>query len=168
MKNKGKLWGSMPFGVRGQIILVLIPLLLTNCAKDQQDCILKITRPACERLNNPIGIETPQPRFSWQLQTSCPNQQQTAYHIIVSSTIEKLRQHEGDIWDSRKISSSKTLHIPFEGSTLKTAQTYFWKVRAWNAEELPGDWSDPQHWTMGLVGDNSRQANWIGLNIPKR
>ncbi len=175
MENTGKLWRSVLFGGRGQnfpvyptwyILLILIPLLLTNCAKDQQDCTLKITRPTCEQLNNPIGIDIPQPRFSWQLQTSCPNQQQTAYHIIVSSTKEKLQQNESDIWNTKKIISSKTLHIPFEGFPLRPTQTYFWKVRVWNAEGTPSDWSDPQQWTMGLIGQNAKQANWIGLNIP--
>ncbi len=147
-------------------ILIYILFLLSSCANEEQDCILAISRPTCERLSKPIGIDTPQPRFSWQLNTTCPNQEQTAYHIIVSSTIEKLHQNEGDIWDSKKVRGPKTLHIPFEGASLKTAQTYFWKVRAWNKEDVIGDWSDAQQWTMGLLGDNSKEANWIGSDIP--
>jgi len=170
MKNKKKLreycsWLRVRLHLY-YILLVYSLILLSSCGKERQDCILAITRPTCEQLSNPIGIDTPQPRFSWQLKTPCPDQQQVAYHIIVSSTLEKLQQQEADVWDSQKVSSSQTLHIPFEGIKLKTAQSYFWKVRVWNAEEIPGDWSAAQQWTMGLVDEDAKQARWIGSDIP--
>jgi alpha-L-rhamnosidase len=39
----------------------------------------------CEYLEDPIGLDTPNPRFSWCLAHNERNQKQSAYQIIVAS-----------------------------------------------------------------------------------
>ena len=131
----------------------------------QQNCALKISEPSCERLSNPIGVELLKPSLGWQLNANCDNQWQSAYHILVASTREKLNQNIADVWDSKKVIGSNSINILFGGKTLKTAQTYYWKVRVWNALNEASNWSTTQQWTMGLVNNDKKQALWIGSNL---
>jgi len=50
----------------------------------------------CEYLDNPLGIDTPQPRLSWVLESKERGQKQTAYQILVASQEALLRAHTGD------------------------------------------------------------------------
>lgn len=146
--------------------IYLFVLTTGGCLQAQQECTLEVTHLSCERLHKPIGIDIAEPRLSWDLNSSCSNQKQSAYRVIVARTLEKLKQNEGDIWDSQKVASSNNLNVQFSGTTLKTAKTYYWKVKVWNGEEIVSDWSNVEQWTMGLMDKESIQANWIGLNIP--
>ena len=40
----------------------------------------------CEYLENPIGIDEPPPRFSWQMELEKPGSHQTAYELVVGTT----------------------------------------------------------------------------------
>ena len=63
----------------------------------------------CEYLVNPLGIDVPEPRFSWTLTSSRRGQLQAAYHILVASSRDKLDQNVGDIWDSGKVDSDRSV-----------------------------------------------------------
>ena len=71
---------------------------------------VSITNLRCEMLANPLGIDVKEPRFSWQLNSDQRNVQQTTYQIIVSSSVEKLSKDDGDVWNSGKQNSSKSIH----------------------------------------------------------
>ena len=146
--------------------IILIGLTSCFCLQAQQKCILNITAPSCESLKNPMGIEMAAPRFSWQLNSDCQNQKQSAYHILVASSKQKVEQNEGDLWDSKKVMSSKSLHITYGGKILKSAQTYYWKIKVWNSKNIVSEWSSTQQWTMGLMNKAEKTGKWIGLNIP--
>jgi len=64
----------------------------------------------CEYAVNPLGIDTPQPRFSWILESSQRGQMQTAYQILVASSEERLKANIGDKWDSKKITSDQSVN----------------------------------------------------------
>ena len=85
-----------------------------------------------EYLSNPIGIETNSPRLSWTVQAENKNFEQTAYQIIVASSLEKLSQDVGDIFDSQKVFSTFSNQIEISGVQHKPRTQYFWKVRVWN------------------------------------
>jgi len=145
--------------------LYLLVLATSGYLQAQENCVLEVANPSCERLLKPIGIDMEQPRLSWYLNSACSNQRQSAYQIIVASTVEKLKGNEGDVWDSKKVTSSNSLNVQFSGLPLKTAETYYWKVKVWNAEDIASNWSRVEQWTMGLMSKESNKANWIGLNI---
>ena len=56
----------------------------------------------CEQEENPLGIETGQPCFSWQIQAQQRNFEQSAWQILVADSPEKLQAGNGNIWDSGK------------------------------------------------------------------
>lgn len=45
----------------------------------------------CEQETDPVGIETPSPRFSWQLVSPERGCRQTAYRIVVAGTEKDAR-----------------------------------------------------------------------------
>ena len=54
----------------------------------------------CEYSREPLGVDTPNPRLSWKLETSAPalrGQKQSAYRVLVASSLETLRQNQGDV-----------------------------------------------------------------------
>lgn len=89
-----------------------------------------------------MGVDMPCPRFSWLLEGSGRGRYQTAYRILVSSTEEGLVEDKGAMWDTGKVESGEMVNIPYGGKELKSGETYYWKVRAWDEDDQPGPWSD--------------------------
>lgn len=83
-----------------------IIFLSTACNRQTQDNKLAevtVANLKCEYLVNPLGIDEPKPRLSWTLESDQRGQKQTAYHILVASSLKKLDKDVGDLWDSGKI-----------------------------------------------------------------
>jgi alpha-L-rhamnosidase len=114
-----------------------------------------------DHLENPLGLENLNPSFSWQHDERQPDFRQTAWQIMVASSYERLQKGDADIWDSGKIMSSRSVHIPFEGVPLSSGQQYFWKVRTWDQDDVAGSFSRTGHWAMGLLEESDWQARWI-------
>jgi hypothetical protein len=101
--------------------------------------------------------------LNWILESKTRSQVQTAYQILVASTIENLKNNNGDIWDSKKVESDKSILINYEGSELKRATSYYWKVKVWNRGGDDSGWSKAGTWQMGLLKVNDwGNAKWIG------
>ncbi len=125
--------------------------------------VMQVIDMQCENLTNPMGIESSSPRLSWIMKSQARNQMQSAYHILVSSNIENLEKNSGDMWDSKKVESNQSILVNYNGSVLKPATKYFWKVKIWNQDGVESDWSKPNTWEMGLLTQNDWQgARWIG------
>jgi alpha-L-rhamnosidase len=128
---------------------------------------LKVTYLRCEYLIDPPGIDSPNPRLSWILETSDPDvkgEEQTAYQIAVSSTKEKLKDSIADFWDTGKIISNASNQIEYNGKELKSRDECWWKVRIWNKKDEVTEWSDPAKWKMGLLSKSDWKAKWIGYD----
>src|SRR5215207_9896884 len=131
---------------------------------------LKATALRTEYRRNPLAIAEEKPRLSWLLQSADENargQRQTAYHVLVASSAEKLEADEGDRWDTGKQKSDETIHIMYAGRALKSGERAFWKVRVWNAADAESPWSEPATWGAGLLEDGAWKAKWIGYDEPE-
>ena len=115
----------------------------------------------CEYLVNPLGIDAVKPRLSWVVKSSSHSQKQTAYQIIVSSSPEKLKKDQGDIWDTKKVSGDETICLIYNGKPLQSGKQYFWKTKVWNKNNMPSQWSEPAVWSMGLLSLDDWEAKWI-------
>jgi len=120
---------------------------------------LAVTNLRCEYDEHPLGVDVPHPRLSWKLASATRGQRQTAYRILVASSPKKLARYQGDLWDSGKVATDETLHIPCQGRPLKSSQQVFWKVRVWDKEGQTSSWSQPASWTMGLLDDTNPQPS---------
>jgi len=115
----------------------------------------------CEYRVDPAGLDVVQPRLSWTLKSTQRRQKQTAYQVAVSSSLATLSRDEGDLWDSGKVLSDQTIHVVYGGKPLRSRAQAHWKVRVWDKDGRPSAWSQPAHWTMGLLARADWQAQWI-------
>ncbi|HUW20645.1 MAG TPA: family 78 glycoside hydrolase catalytic domain [Sedimentisphaerales bacterium] len=116
----------------------------------------------CEYAVNPLGVDTEKPRFSWTLESSQRGQKQTAYHILVASSVEKLQRNKADKWDSGKVVSERSVNVEYGGRALKSGEMCWWKVRCWGKDGKAGQYSDAASFEMGLVRESDWQGKWIG------
>ena len=92
------------------LVLLLLPANQVGLCVQSAGGGITIRELRCEYAKNPLGIDTPQPRFIWILKSNQRAQMQSAYHVIVASSAEKLRSDIGDKWDSGKVASEKSVN----------------------------------------------------------
>lgn len=124
---------------------------------------MSITRLRCEYRDQPLGIDHPAPRLSWEIQSDLRGAKQSAYRVVVSSTSEG----RGDVWDSGKVASSQSVGIVYAGTSLGSGQRSFWKVKIWDERGVPSEWSATATWEMGLLEADDWQARWISDGKPQ-
>ena len=122
---------------------------------------LTVTNPRCEYLEAPLGIDTLHPRFSWTLKSSGRDVSQTAYQVIVAGSRKALKEGQADMWDSGKVESDESVNIVYEGNTLASGETYYWKVRVWNQDNTVSPWSEVTTFQMGLLEASEWDGAWI-------
>jgi hypothetical protein len=122
----------------------------------------RVTDPRCEYGTDPLGVDVPAPRLSWKLESQTQGQKQTACQILVASSRTLLDQNRGDLWDSGKRRTDQNLLVPYAGKALRSSQQVFWKVRAWDKDGKPSDWSAAASWTTGILDPADWKAHWIG------
>ncbi|MFX0101856.1 MAG: family 78 glycoside hydrolase catalytic domain [Candidatus Hodarchaeota archaeon] len=128
---------------------------------------MKPTKLRCEYLVNPLGLDILEPRLSWVLDIEDSKQKdvvQTAYQVIVSSSLEKLERADGDIWDTGRVASDQTIHVVYKGKPLSPQNWCFWRVKVWDGEKNESIWEDCEiaYWQMGLLSKDDWNAKWIG------
>jgi hypothetical protein len=101
-----------------------------------------VNDPRCERLQDPLGIDMPQPALGWSVESGTRGDVQTAYQVLVAPTPALLAADHGDLWDSGKVASDVSAQVEYAGK--------------------PSDWSPPASWTMGLLDEKDWQGSWIG------
>ena len=107
---------------------------------------LTVTYLRCEYKINPFGIDVSNPRLSWIIESSNLNekrQKQTAYQIIVLSNKENFDDDIADLWDSGKVESDQSNQIEYAGKKLESKNECWWKVRIWDVNDIPTEWSQP-------------------------
>lgn len=138
----------------------MLCIFLGSLSASTPAAAVKIVHMRCEYLTNPIGVDEPAPRLSWELQSSRRGFRQTAYRILAASERRLLAPGKADLWDSGKVASAATCQIAYAGNVLRPLQHVWWTVQVWDEEDRASGWSEPAHWTCGPVGAWS--AQWIG------
>lgn len=148
-----------------EVIRIILCLLLLGTTfpivKSEEKQQLLVTDLRSDYRQNPIGLDIP-PQLSWKLETSRRGTVQTAYQIIVSSSPEKLNTDHGDIWDSGKVNTSKSVGILYSGTELVSRQRYHWKVKVWTNNAFASCVSEPAFFEMGLLEQSDWRSGWIG------
>ncbi len=117
----------------------------------------------CDSWQNPLGIDDPNPRLSWQVvATNLTDraQSQTAYQIQVASSAALLGSSQPDLWDSGKV-SGQPFSVAYGGSALASVQQVFWRVRVWDVSNQASAYSSVATWTMGLLNQSDWQGGWL-------
>lgn len=111
---------------------------------------------------NPLGLEARAPRLSWKLQSQQRGARQSAYQILVASSVDQLRRGQANLWDSGQVKSDQSIQVPYRGTALASRQSCAWAVRVWDADGQPTAYSEPATWEMGLLEATDWTAGWIG------
>ena len=127
-------------------------------------CTLSVSNLTCEYITNPVGLTKGKPRLFWMAESSGRGHYQTAYHILVASSLADLAENKGNIWDSGVVKSDQSTHIEYSGQELVSGERCYWKVRVWDEDSNPSEFSKPVFWQMGLLHNDEWCAKWIGIN----
>lgn len=145
------------FFIRAAIFCLLADMFI-SCNSNQKIIVSDLK---CEYINNPLGIDILQPRFSWNISGNSRGIYQSAYRIIVTDQKEALQDGKGKMWDTDKVPSDKLINVVYQGSTLKSDQTYYWSVCVWNQYGEQSAWSEPAIVHTGLFTAADWEAKWI-------
>ena len=123
--------------------------------------MLTPNRLKCEYRTNPIGLDVRQPRLSWQSQAAQRDAWQTAYQILADERPDALEAAACGLWDSGKVASDASVHVPYAGTPLQPGQRAYWRVRVWDENDTVSEWSEIAFWETGLLDSANWQADWI-------
>ena len=140
-----------------QLLIILLAMLpLMGIAKK------KVVKPdvsvenlRVENLERPLGIDTAEPRFSWQITSDKQDVRQTAYQIIVSDD-------KGEVWNTGRVESEQQLWLRYAGKPLQSNTACTWKVKVWTTAGESA-WSSDECFTVGLLHEGKWSGYWIGL-----
>jgi phosphate starvation-inducible PhoH-like protein len=104
---------------------ILLSVLLVGCSGGK----LKVTSLKVEMQENPVGLNTLAPRFSWQISSTTPDLVQQSYQIQVALTEEELKKGINLLWDSGVVDSDLSVLIPYRGESLVSRGKYYWRVK---------------------------------------
>ena len=113
----------------------------------------------CEHLENPLGIDNPNPRLSWRLDDDRKGAKQTAFRVDIGTDSLKVAQGQGGMGTAR--AESGRMSMTYAGSRLQPFTRYFWKVVVWDKDgrECP---SQVASFETGMMGMENWQGAWIG------
>ncbi len=158
--------------IKKQALFPLLFLTLFNLSCNQVSTsrtIISFEKLTINSKVNPSTIESEQPLFSWIIDIEGFNKSQSAYHILVASSQEKLNEDDADLWNSDKVNSDKSTFVKYQGKSLQALQKYFWKVKIWDEQGTVSRWSEIQEFEMGLMHpENWGASKWITLNKDTR
>ncbi|MGB6150505.1 MAG: sulfatase-like hydrolase/transferase [Pricia sp.] len=112
-----------------------------------------------------VQILDSKPEYGWAVPEGAVTQ--SAYQILVASSLKNIDNNNGDIWDSGQVRTDASTEIEHAGQALEKGKTYFWKVRIWDEDNRLSRYSDPQSFTMAseekktLTTPNSFQIDSI-------
>jgi len=139
------------------VFLGFIFLMILSCQPNQS---VEVENLTVEYLSNPLGVDVEHPRFSWKIVSEERDVKQSAYQIIVGESLTDIKSETGKTWDTGKIPSGATVNQAYEGASLQSNTTYFWRVRVWLSDEM-SVWSEPASFPTGILKADEWQAQWI-------
>ncbi|NQX59957.1 alpha-L-rhamnosidase [Paenibacillus qinlingensis] len=125
-----------------------------------------ITKLRCEYFITPLGIDKPQPKLSWEMESTGAEFKQTAYRIIVASDKPNIDNHIGDMWDSHKVTSNIQNAVIYNGSNLASKSRYWWKLKIWDQHGNESPWSEETYFETGMFKPEDWQCRWFNSEYP--
>ncbi len=126
------------------------------------------THLTTEYLNDPLAMDTKEPHFGWNVESTKREVFIGAYQIVVAKSIAAL--NEGKEWNSGKISSRNAVSATYKGLPLPSFTTYYWRVKVWDESGNASPWSETASFETGALSPSDWTAKWIndGSKNPER
>lgn len=139
--------------------LTLLFLFISGTLLAQELAVKDLT---CEHRRDPVGIDTPQPRFSWKITAPGFGILQTAYSVRVAT--DQKFSSSAIIWQSGKVNSDGSVLQEYKGPALKSGTRYYWQVKVWDNKGRESKWSETGSWETGLLSPSDWKAKWIEMS----
>ena len=140
--------------------IAILSCLMFSCSWEVTNDI-HVENLQCEYMREAV-VTKASPRFSWELTSELPDQNQSAWQILVSDDRGMLKVDEGNIWNSSKKKGNETFGIKWNSVKLSSFTKYFWKVRVWDEEGKVSNWSKVSSFITGAFDADDLVASWIG------
>ncbi len=115
---------------------------------------------------SPIALDNTRPRFTWIMDLEGRGRSQTAYQILVASSMEKIDADDGDMWNPGMVKSDQSSQVTYEGLPLESNREYFWKVRIRDEAGKIHPFSKTGTFNTGYLDEEDWTADWIGKGNP--
>ena len=153
--------------VRRSEFAVMLATLFAGSAAMAAANLQKPINLESDSLTTPIGLDTSQPQFSWQLKDYRFGAKQTGYQLQVATSPTLLLNGNADVWDSGRVASDHSVGVPYAGPELKPEQRYYWRVKVWDMDGNPYPASDSTWWETGLMHLDEWRGQWISYEEPE-
>jgi len=110
-------------------------------------------------MTDPVGIDMPRPRLAWKLAFPERGAVQRAWQVQAAAAPDGFGGRL--LWDSGRVDTADSVHVPYGGPALAPGQRVYWRVRAWNGAGAASSWSMPGYFEAGLVRPAEWRAQWI-------
>jgi len=110
---------------------------------------------------NPMGIDHAFPRLSWIIGSEEPNTLQESYEIRAALDPEDLSRGRRLLWETGRVVSPQSIHVPFSGPPVGSFQRVYWQVRVGDSHGKTSRWSEVASWETGFLPDAAWEAEWI-------
>jgi alpha-L-rhamnosidase len=122
----------------------------------------------CEYAVDPIGLDTPRPRFSWIIAAERRGASQSDYQLVVGLSRTDVEGGVGPVWDSGPVESARSASVEFDGEALKSRTEYFWAVRVRDENDVWGPYSVPASFETAFLSADEWRASWIATGDNRR
>jgi len=139
------------------VVLISFLLMATVALRAE----LTVTSLKTDYKTDPLGIDNPQPKLSWVIQSDQMNTMQDSYEIRSALSLKDLRRGNNLLWTTGQVSSSQSIHVKYGGPPLSSFQRVYWQIRIRDNHGKKSDWSEPAFWEMGIMKDTDWEADWI-------
>ena len=146
------------FNPKVQHIFVLVLTLLSSKSYSQQ--AFHPAKMETEYLANPIGIDAPKPRFSWQMSDKRQAAAQTSYRILVATDSAALVKEQATVWNTGWQQSPASL-VTYGGEPLKPFTKYFWTVAIADQQQKKSAASSIASFETGMMTMKNWKGSWI-------
>ena len=75
--------------------------------------------------------------------------------------MEDLVKGKNLVWNTGKVLTDQSVHVPYAGSPLQSEKKYYWQVRIWDNTGKASAWSAMALWQMALLRTSDWKAKWI-------
>ena len=114
-------------------------------------------------MHNPIGIDAPSPRFTWNYKTASGHDfKQGSIQLLVSKSPDALSGKVSDnVWRSEVMSTEESFITIGSGYKFEPNTTYYWQIIAWDKENKEEITSSIAQFETAFMQSSGWQAKWI-------
>ncbi|KAL1607762.1 hypothetical protein SLS60_002698 [Paraconiothyrium brasiliense] len=105
-----------------------------------------------------LAVDSTNPRLSWRLESQSRGDSQIAFQVQAAGTDSLWTLP--NLWDSGRIPSSDPF-VRYNGRGLKSRSAVFWRVRVWDVNNKPSQWSQASTFEVALLQPSDWKASWI-------